>query len=111
MREGLITPEGHQGFLAKKLFEGLGCIQWGALAYIEQGGGGPAGEHTHPEDHIFIVVEGQVEVVLGGRRHTVKTDEVFYVDGTTPHSIWNREEQTAKVIKISVSHVRKGENE
>lgn len=100
--DGFMTPEGHQGFLAKKLFDRMGSIQWGALAYIEKNGGGPAGNHTHPEDHIFIVVEGQVEIMLGGQAHKVQKDEMFYVNGMTPHSILNREELTAKVIKISV---------
>lgn len=102
--DDFITPEGHKDFLAKKLFDGMGSIQWGALAYISKNGGGPEGNHTHPEDHIFIVVEGQAEVVLGEQTHVVKKDEMFYVDGMTPHSIWNREEEAAKVIKISVAH-------
>ncbi|WP_243111255.1 cupin domain-containing protein [Acutalibacter sp. 1XD8-33] len=106
--EGFITPEGHRNFLAKKLFDHMGAIQWGALAYIEKDGGGPEGNHTHPEDHIFIVAEGQVEVLLGERSHTVKKDEMFYVDGMTPHSIWNREEETAKVVKISVKQEEPG---
>lgn len=100
--EGFITPEGHKDFLAKKLFDRMGSIQWGALAYIEPNGGGPQGNHTHPEDHIFIVVEGQVEVMLGEQGRAVGKDEMFYVHGRTPHSIWNRSGKTAKVIKISV---------
>lgn len=40
-----ITPEGHEGFLAKKLFDEMGKIQWGAVAYIEKDGGGPIGNH------------------------------------------------------------------
>ena len=100
--EGFITPEGHKDFLAKKLFDRMGSIQWGALAYIEPNGGGPQGNHTHPEDHIFIVTEGQVEIMQGEQVHTVGKDEMFYVPGMTPHSIWNRSGETVKVIKISV---------
>ena len=105
MEEALfITPEGHKGFSAKKLFNKMGKIQWGALAYIEKNGGGPEGNHTHSDDHIFIVVEGEVKVVLGEKSYIVKKDESFVVDGMTPHSIWNNKEETAKVIKISIEH-------
>ena len=100
--EGFITPQGHKDFLAKKLFDRMGSIQWGALAYIEPNGGGPQGNHTHPEDHIFIVAEGQVEILLGDQARTVEKDGMLYVQGSIPHYIWNREKQNANVIKISV---------
>ncbi len=38
-----ITPPNHKGFSAKKLFDENGKIKWGAIAYIEKGGGGPEG--------------------------------------------------------------------
>lgn len=101
--EEFITPEGHKDFLAKKLFDRMGSIQWGALAYIEPNGGGPQGNHTHPEDHIFIVAEGRVEILLGDQARTVEKDGMLYVQGSIPHSIWNRGKETAKVIKISVT--------
>ncbi|MCI8387872.1 MAG: cupin domain-containing protein [Clostridiales bacterium] len=81
----------------------MGKIQWGAVAYIDKNGGGPEGNHTHSDDHIFIIVEGEVKIVLGDESHIVKKDETFFVDGMTPHSIWNNGEDTAKVIKISVA--------
>ena len=101
--EEFITPQGHKDFLAKNLFGPMGSIQWGALAYIAPNGGGPQGNHTHPEDHIFIVAEGRVEILLGDQARTVEKDGMLYVQGSIPHSIWNREKQTAKVIKISVT--------
>lgn len=98
-----MTPPNHKGFLAKRLFDENGRIQWGAIAYIEPGGGGPEGNHTHSDNHIFIVADGEVRVVLDGQEFTVKKNESFFVDGMIPHSIWNRAEQTAAVIKISVA--------
>lgn len=97
-----ITPEGHSLFLAKKLFDGMGQIKWGALAYIEPGGGGPEGGHTHQEGHIFVVTEGEVVVLADGLPHPVRKDEMFFVEGGKPHSIWNKGDKTAKVLKISV---------
>ncbi len=104
MADGFITPEGHRAFLAKKLFDDMGAIRWGALAYIEPGGGGPEGGHTHGDDHIFIVADGEVEIRSGDSSQIVKKDDMCLVDGMTPHSIWNRGETTAKVIKISVEN-------
>jgi len=103
MDSTFMTPEGHEKFIAKKLFNEMGKIQWGAVAYIEESGGGPKGNHTHSDNHIFIVVEGEVKIIMGKTYHIVKTDEMFFVDGMIPHSIWNNGKQTAKVIKISVA--------
>ena len=96
-----MTPPGHRDFSAKKLFAGGGTLQGGAVAYIQPGGGGPEGNHTHPDDHIFLVMEGEVRVVLGDREVTVRRDESLFVDGMVPHSIWNRSNSAAKVVKLS----------
>ena len=87
-----ITPPGHSGFLAKKLFEKGGQIQWGAVAHIEPQGGGPAGGHTHSEDHLFLVIQVQVG-----------ENQAFFVDGSIPHSIWNFTGETITVVQISTT--------
>lgn len=103
MDNQFMTPEGHQGFLAKKLFNEMGKIQWGAIAYIEKGGGGPGNNHTHSDNHIFIVAEGEVKIILGDREIMAGKDESVFVDGMIPHSIWNNSDKTAVVIKISTA--------
>lgn len=97
-----ITPPNHKGFLAKKLFDENGKIKWGAIAYIDKNGGGPEGNHTHEENHIFIVVDGEARVMLDDQAVIVRKNESFFVNGMTPHSIWNNTDQTTVVIKISV---------
>ncbi len=101
-KDEFITPPGHSGFSAKKLFSENGKIKWGAIAYIEKGGGGPSGNHTHAENHIFIVADGEARVVLGDREVVIKKNESLFVVGTTPHSIWNNSDKVCQVIKISV---------
>ena len=96
-----ITPPNHKGFSAKKLFDENGKIKWGAIAYIEKGGGGPEGNHTHNDNHIFIVVDGEAKVILDDKEVIIKKNESFFVDGMVPHSIWNNTDQTTIVIKIS----------
>lgn len=90
MDDTFIKPDGHEKFMAKKLFNKMGKIQWGAVAYIEENGGGPKGNHTYSDNHLFIVVEGEVKIFLGETAYVVKTDEIFFVNGMTPHSIWNK---------------------
>ena len=65
MENTFITPEGHKGFLTKKLFNEMGRIQWGAIAYILENGGGPENNHTHSDNHIFIVVDGETAFTGG----------------------------------------------
>lgn len=101
-----ITPPDHRGFSAKKLFGEAGKIKWGAIGYLQPGGGGPIGNHVHHEDHIFIVAEGEARVVCGDREIVVRKNESFFVDGTIPHSIWNNTDQTTVVIKISTERER-----
>ena len=95
------TPPNHKGFSAKKLFDENGKIKWGAIAYIDKGGGGPEGNHTHKENHIFIVVDGEAKIILGEQTFIVRKNESFFVNGMMPHSIWNNTDQTTVVIKIS----------
>lgn len=101
MSEEFMTPDGHTGFLAKKLFDEMGKIQWGAIAYIEKNGGGPENNHTHSDNHLFIVVDGEVRIVMGDKEMIVGKNQSVFVDGMMPHSIWNNDDNTAVVIKIS----------
>lgn len=96
-----ITPEGHSGFSAKKLFDEMGEIHWGAIAYIDKNGGGPKNNHTHSDNHIFIVVDGEVKIISGDREIIAGKNDSVFIDGMTPHSIWNNKDETAVVIKIS----------
>lgn len=96
-----ITPDGHRGFLAKKLFDEMGDIHWGAIAYIEKNGGGPKHNHTHSDNHLFIVVDGEVRIISGDKEILAGKNQAVFVDGMIPHSIWNNGDQTATVIKIS----------
>jgi len=97
-----ITPPNHVNFNAKKLFENLGEIIDGSIAYLESQGGGPVELHTHEHNHLFIVTKGQAKIILGDKEMTLNKDESFLVDGKIPHSIWNNIESTTVMIGISV---------
>ena len=59
----------------------------GAIAYIE--------------NHLFIVVDGEVRIISGDKEILAGKNQAVFVDGMIPHSIWNNGDQTATVIKIS----------
>ena len=111
MEDLFITPEGHKGFLAKKLFNEMGKIKWGAIAYIEKNGGGPENNHTHSDNHIFIVAGGEVRIVCGDKEIIAGKDQAVFVDGMTLHSIWNNGDKTAVVIKISTERAKSDDDE
>ena len=102
MREGFMTPPNHINYEAKKLFENVGQIIDGSIAYINLKGGGPTEQHTHEHNHLFIVTKGEAKVLLGEEQVIIHQDEAFLVKGTIPHSVWSNQEQETVMIGISV---------
>ncbi len=81
--------------------DGRWKILRGAIAYIEKEGGGPENNHTHSDNHIFVVADGEVKIISGDQEIIAGKDQSMFVDGMIPHSIWNNGDKTAVVIKIS----------
>lgn len=100
--KGFCTPPDHLHFRAKKLFGSLGEIADGAIAYLLPGGGGPVRPHTHPHDHLFIVVEGEAKVMLGEEEKVIRPNEAFVVKGGIPHAVWNAAEGITVMIGITL---------
>lgn len=100
--DDFITPPAHTDFKAKQLFGECGYIKDGAIAYLMPGGGGPEQVHTHPHNHLFIVVKGCVKVILGEEEKVLHANESLLVDGNTPHSVWNCGADEAVIVGISV---------
>ncbi len=102
MREGFMTPPDHVNFEAKKLFDGVGEIIDGSIAYITLKGGGPLEKHNHEHNHLFIVVKGEAKVLLDNEEVIIRKDEAFLVKGNIPHSVWSRQDEETVMIGISV---------
>ena len=100
--ENFITPLNHINFKAKKLFGEVGEIIDGSVAYIDLNGGGPANQHTHEHNHLFIVTKGEAKIKLSGDEIIVRKDEAFFVNGKIPHSVWNNTADETVMIGISV---------
>lgn len=99
---GFITPPDHVDFKAKKLFGNVGNIIDGSIAYIDLNGGGPAEQHTHEHNHLFIVIKGEAKIRLADDEVILKKDESFLVEGKIPHSVWNNIQGKTVMIGISV---------
>ncbi len=97
-----ITPPNHINFKAKKLFNNMGQIIDGAIAYVDLNGGGPTELHTHEHNHLFIVTKGEAKIILGDEVVILKKDEAFLVNGSVPHSVWNNCDSETVMIGISV---------
>lgn len=102
MSKDFMTPPNHVNFKAKKLFENVGEIIDGAIAYINLQGGGPTEKHTHEHNHLFIVVKGEAKVLMGDEEIIIPKDEAFLVNGSIPHSVWSNIDEETVMIGISV---------
>lgn len=102
MEDGFITPLNHISFKAKKLFDSVGEIIDGSVAYLNLNGGGPIKQHTHSHNHLFIVTKGEAKILLENEEIILKKDEAFLVKGTIPHSVWNNTNDETVMIGISV---------
>jgi len=98
----LTTPLNHKNFLAKKIFENIGEIIDGSIAYIDINGGGPQPAHTHPHNHFFIVLEGEIKICLNNEEIVLKKDQSLLVKGSISHSVWNNKKEQAKVLGINI---------
>lgn len=102
MKKGFMTPPKHVNFEAKKLFDNVGEIIDGSIAYITLKGGGPTEQHTHAHNHLFIVTKGEAKVLLDKEEVIIHQDEAFLVEGKIPHSVWSNQDEETVMIGISV---------
>jgi len=47
--------------------------------------GGISAGHTHEYDEYFVVVQGQYDVIIGGKRIPVRVGEEYFIPKGTPH--------------------------
>jgi mannose-6-phosphate isomerase-like protein (cupin superfamily) len=71
-------------------------------------GGHAADLHVHQADQIYYIVQGQMQVELGGRRHTAGTGSLVYIPAGLPHRNWNDGPGTEHHFEIIVPSARPG---
>lgn len=57
--------------------------------------------HSHPEDHLFYVIEGEVSVLLDKEWHTGKAGTYIYIPGGTEHTFENRTSFRSGFVSIT----------
>lgn len=88
--EGFLPVPGHVGFLAKRVFDRAGAVLDVSIAHLASHGGGPEPAHCHPDrDHLFIALEGVLEVRTPEDIQRFGPNEACLVKGETLHEIWN----------------------
>lgn len=111
MTSNFKTVPNHHGFSLKNLFGREGdAICRGDLAHIQPGGYGPAESHFHDNAHLFIVLDGVVEVKIDDNTHRVSQYESLIVPGGATHKMFNNSESIATVIGIELDETNKKED-
>jgi quercetin dioxygenase-like cupin family protein len=57
------------------------------FAHYEFAAGATIHEHSHPEEEVYELIEGELEVVIDGRSQITKPGVVAIVPSNTPHSV------------------------
>lgn len=60
------------------------------------------GPHAHPEDHVFYVIEGTLNVLVGEEWVQAPRGSYVLIPGGTPHAFENREAAPAGFIAFTV---------
>lgn len=60
------------------------------------------GPHSHPEDHLFYVIEGETAVLIEQEWHSAKVGTYIYLPGGTEHTFANRTSSRTGFMSINV---------
>lgn len=77
-----------------------GHLLSGYINHIEPGGGSE-GELHHDGEEFGYVLEGEIELKVGGRRYTVGVGDCFHFRSELPHSYRNAGQKTARVLWLN----------
>jgi quercetin dioxygenase-like cupin family protein len=77
----LVAREIFPGFRARVLHSARMSESW---VEAEAGAGFP--EHQHPHEQIVNVLEGELEIVVGGVTHRLTPGQVLIIPSEVPHS-------------------------
>ena len=60
--------------------------------------GGPPPHIHHDQVETFYILEGEMEITVGGQTHEAKAGDFFHVSKGTPHNFINRSRTTTKML-------------
>jgi quercetin dioxygenase-like cupin family protein len=56
------------------------------LSLVEFAAGAEVLEHSHPHEQMGMLLEGELEFIIGGERRIVRPGEMWCIPGGVPHS-------------------------
>jgi quercetin dioxygenase-like cupin family protein len=59
-----------------------------------------ADKHRHPYEETFVVLEGDIEVIVNGELRMIKAGNIVVIPANTWHEFKNRSEQSALMVNI-----------
>jgi len=62
------------------------------LSIVEFDAGAEVLEHSHPHEQMGMLLEGELEFIIGGERRVVKPGEMWRIPGGVPHSAKARDQ-------------------
>lgn len=73
----------HQIFPGVEIFTTYG--QQVMLSVVEFQPGAVVEEHSHPHEQLGLLLEGEMEFIIGGQSHTVRPGQMWRIPGGVPH--------------------------
>jgi quercetin dioxygenase-like cupin family protein len=62
--------------------------------------GNGADKHRHPYEEIFVILEGDIEIILDGEPRMIQSGNIVVIPSNTWHEFKNRSSQNALMINI-----------
>lgn len=56
------------------------------LSIVDIKKGSPLAEHQHPHEQVTFILEGELEMVIGGEKMVLTAGSVHVIPGNVPHS-------------------------
>ncbi len=71
------------------------------MVYMEIGPKRKDAGHEHPFDQCGVILEGQIEMVVGKERKLLNPNDAYFISSGEPHS-WKTFDSRVKVLDISL---------
>jgi len=91
----------YSGIVVKMLVDGRLDAQLSTMFMVAYAPGGVAHPHDHPFEESYYMLEGEVEAVADGERHTLRPGDVFWTGVGTIHAFY--ETRGERVVWLETS--------
>lgn len=91
---------GHHGFSEISLLDPAGRGPVVRLLTVEPGGVGPSEAHSHREAHLFLVLEGNLELEVDGNTIPVPAGSFASIAPYTKHRLKCRDTMQTRILAI-----------